>query len=215
MSGHNRLSVEGPSPIRIESPRIHETLVVAFLGAYGGLQTHYWQRQTVACLGDDECPPAYHRSRLIWKGYAPVQVFVKSSGLWMLAALEITEGAEHLLRGRDLVGEVWMFSRVGNKKNGAVTGVFCERMPVLQLQPTFDLLTVLRRFYRAPRLELDAANTLVPRLYATPAAGYVPECVAAVIPAPVDDAAALEEKKKLQEHLREEMKKNGFAGRKK
>jgi hypothetical protein len=212
MNGENRLGGPGPLPIRVESPKPKEALVVAFLGQYGGLDTHYYQRRSVACLGDEDCNPSFHRSRRIWKGYAPVQRWDILTSLWHQCVLEITEGVEHLLRGRDLRGEVWIFSREGQKRNGVVTAVYSEKMELGALSPSFDLLTVMRRFYHSMLIELDSPNMLPPKTYHTPARGPVPSCVAEATPEPIDPVAAKAERERLQEYLREGMRKNGFPG---
>jgi hypothetical protein len=210
----NRISAPGPLPIRVESPKVGEALVVCFLGPYAGLETHFWRGITYACLGDSDCNPGYHRTRKIWKGYAPVQRWDLQSELWHAAVLEITEGAEHLLRGRRLRGELWVWSREGKKRNGMVTGVQEETLPDDQVQACFDLLPVMQRFYHSNAIVLDAKNILPPKSYQVPTAGPRPRCVAESQPELVDPAAAEAERLKVREMLREHMRQNGFSGAK-
>lgn len=206
----NRVSGLGPLAIRIESPKPRQALIVAFLGGYGGIETHFARGFSTACLGDDNCNPAYHRTRKIWKGYAPVQMFERRTSLWHQAALEISEGVEHLLRGRQLRGEVWIFSRQGNKKNGAVTGVYSQRFADSEIPAPFDLLGVLRRFYHTNLLELDSENMLPPRTYQTPAPGPIPQCVERAGRVDQQQEESMEERRKAAQFLRDELAKNGF-----
>jgi hypothetical protein len=152
-------------PVRVLSVPFGNVIAVRFLGPLQGLPTHFYQRHTIACEGDADCPAAAHKQRQVWKYYASSQFWLNSQAVWRSACLEGTEALEEMLYGRELRGEVWMLTREGDTaKKSKVVGTFCERLSDADVPPAFDIEPILLRFYRVKKLLLGLSSPVPRRL---------------------------------------------------
>jgi len=166
---------ERARPVRILSVPLDVPLTVLFLGEYVGLLTHWVRGRSLPCPGVEHCPPAVHRTRRIWKGYAPVEAWFPLEHVWIPAVLEITEALEEVLHGTCLRGSVYMLSREREGRNThPVIGLFCEKREGDQLRQAFNVAPVLQRFYHAEELHLGVPNPIPPRLMFEPSQGRIP-----------------------------------------
>jgi hypothetical protein len=159
-------------PVRIVSVPDDVPLTVLFLDGFQGLLTHFIgtrrRGRSVPCKGND-CETANHRTRKIWKGYAPVLVYQPLERFWLNHVLEITEALEEVLHDVQLRGQQWMLSRQQeSKSNLPVTGLFCESWPLDQVPQAFNVEPVLKRFYHCDALKLGVPNPVPPRLILEP-----------------------------------------------
>jgi hypothetical protein len=86
---------------------------VLFLGGIAGIWTHYIEKKTMPCTGDDDCPGCKRDPKRKWYGFAPALVKawrVKGrigsdvQGVWMPAVevvIQITDNAVEDLPGDD------------------------------------------------------------------------------------------------------------------
>lgn len=148
-------------PVRVLSVKTGFPMVVRFLDQIQGLDTH-WKGRTVPCDGPGECPATLHRTGVIWKGYAPVEVWEKDKELWRPWVLEVTSCLEERLRGRNIRGETWALERDdnGKGKRSVLVGVYCETVDPNDIRPTFEILPVLLRIYNCSSLRLGVKNLL-------------------------------------------------------
>jgi hypothetical protein len=151
------------------------SLTVRFSGNYLGLLTHYHNKRSVPCMGEKDCLPVVHRTRTIWKGYAPGDGWDCHQRLWIPVVLEITELMEHMLVGRDLRGEVWMFFR--SKLRGPVQGAFSEKQQEKQCRKCFSIAPIVERFYHQSNLLLGVPNPIPPKTFLEPLEGDAPRLV--------------------------------------
>jgi hypothetical protein len=192
-----------PVRIRVVSVPQGKPLVVLFLGAYGGLLTHWVRNQTIACLGESLCPPAVHRNRAIWKGYAPAEFWDLANELWVPCVFELTESMEHLLAGRRIRGEVWTCSREGNRKTGTVCGVYSEKFEEPDLREPFDCLPILESVFHTSGLELTAINPVPAAVLSQARSARAPQIAARFTSRPEPEQQPTEEqKKKLRDQIR-------------
>jgi hypothetical protein len=157
-----------PRPVRILSVPAARPVLVAFLGPYRGLLTHWSAKRSLACPGANLCPPATHRQKVVWKGYAPVDEWSFQLELWLPGVLEITESLEHALAGRKLRGQVWMLSRLQSSERGPVCATYSETLDEAELRPAFSIQPILERFYHSADLLLDVPNPIPPRVLLEP-----------------------------------------------
>lgn len=169
------LSLGGPHDVRLISPKLDQLVYCRFLGAYRGLITHWARKRTTVCPGASLCPPADHRLRSVWRGYAPVELWLPAAACWRAGVLELTESAEEKLRGRTLRGEVWAFLRTGaTQEKSRVEADYCERLASDQLRSPFDVDPILKRFYRVLDLPRDTENPLPTKVRLADVAGPGP-----------------------------------------
>lgn len=164
--------------VRLLSVPDTHPITVCFLGPYSGLLTHFHGKRTLPCLGAEMCPQPIHRNRIIWKGYAPVDQWFQELGLYVPAVLEITEGFEHRLNGRNIRGEVWALSRLERKPNSPVVALFSERLPDQVIRPSFPIRSIVESCYHAGTLLLDSPNPIPPAIMMEPVAGTPPKILA-------------------------------------
>lgn len=142
-----------------------EPVVVCFAGPIVGLITHHHSGRSYGCPGEEDCPSTLHRSRTLWKGYAPCRTWAVRLERWCPAVLEVTECLEETLRGRHLAGEVWMLTREGaRRRSGKVLGAYLERKRDEELLEPFDVRQPLYRLYHTLELRLGVANPLPAKL---------------------------------------------------
>jgi hypothetical protein len=162
-------------PVEVFSVQPGSPAFYRFLGDLIGLNTHWNGKRTVPCDGEGRCPSGLHRTRLIFKAYAPAELWVPAAKHWIPGVMEATEHLEELLRGRPLRGEVWLLSRAGQgRKNDPVAGVYCETFNGDALRLAFDILPVLLRFYHVRELVLGVENTLPPKILLEASVGNAP-----------------------------------------
>jgi len=169
-------------PVRILSVPNGFPLSIRFLGPYLGLTTHWHSGRTHPCLGSERCIPTIHRSRTVWKAYAPVESWEIVTELWIPAVLEITESLESHLTGRRLRGETWILSRSASKKVGSVIGVYTETVPEKDLRPAFSIVSILERFYHQKDLQLGTPNPIPPQVFLNAQEGPGPAGLCDLIP---------------------------------
>lgn len=194
-------------PVRVLSVPAIVPVNVIFLGPILGLNTHHYQKRTYPCLGDTRCQAAQHRTRIIWKGYAPVDFWSVLEEFWLPAVLEITEGLEHQLGGRKLAGEVWALSREGSENNSPVLGVYTETLREDECRPAFSILPTLERFYHQLGLEVGVPNPVPRQTRLEPREGRAPKMVRDLVAeqaaSPVDDPDVM---KRLMDRMRDTLK---------
>jgi hypothetical protein len=172
--------VRGPgsgasAPVRILSVPEDRPVTVRLLGGYAGLITHWHAKRSHPCQGERDCPPLLHRSRKLWKGYAPAEEWFAVSECWNPCVLEITEALEEALSGRKLRGEIWLLSRESKgKDSGAVIGLFAGKADEQTLRPAFPVEAVLCRFYHVETLNLGVPNPVPKKLWLEDVAGNPP-----------------------------------------
>lgn len=174
MHAENAYQEENPQAVRILSVKFNHPLTVRFLAGYVGMLTHYRAR-TIPCLDEERCPPALHKTRTTWKGYAPVDEWDRTTEMWVPGVLEITESLEHFLVGRKLRGEVWGLTRKGPQKKDPVLGLFSETMDPGFLPESFDVVAVLKRFYHEEHLVLGIPNPIPRPVLLRPRQGPAPK----------------------------------------
>jgi hypothetical protein len=198
------------SPVRIFSVPLNVLVYVRFLDAIRGLPTHFYSGRSVPCQGQ-ECLPAAHKGRQVWKFYGPGEVWEPGPKLWRPWVLEITENLEEQLRGLQLRGQVWALERSGKTpKKSVVTGMYCETLDERSVPRPFDVESVLMRFFRVATLNLGLPSPIPPRLLLSPREGKEPQlpgCVPDLAPRPPTE----EEKIKFaesRENFRKMMQRN-------
>jgi hypothetical protein len=184
------ISGSGAQFVRVLAPKIAQGVFCRFLGPYRGLITHYVRKRSLVCPGASLCPPADHKLRSVWRGYAAVEEWIPAAKVWRAALLEVTESAEEFLRGRSLRGEIWLFERTGqSQEKSAVKAVFCEMVDPQTLRDPFNVDNVLKRFYRVASLPPDGPNPLPSRIVVPDSPGDAPQLPGKIIPAFVPSAA--------------------------
>lgn len=153
-------------------------ICVRFLGSYTGAILHYLKDGSIPCDGDGACPATLHKTKSIWRGWAPVEQFERSTGKWWPEVLEITEYLEEQLHGRALRGETWALGRyVQSKKKGKVWGQYLEQAEPEGLRPAFDILPILLRLFHVLSIRLGVSNPVPRRLFMQPAEGETPQAL--------------------------------------
>jgi hypothetical protein len=197
-------------PVRILKVPLGALVTVRFLGPIRGLPTHYFQRHTVPCRGDKECPPGPHKQRAVWKYYGAVEAWINDAACWRPAVIEATEHLEEVLHGRELRGEIWMLTRDGtSSKRSVMSGTFCQRLSDAQLSLEFDVEPILLRFFRVERLLLGLPSPVPPRVFLSDVPGKPP-----VIPEdlrPPTPAEAAENRKAFKSLVGEFMKRGKLS----
>jgi hypothetical protein len=168
--GNSRSSV-----VRVLSVPGNAPIIVRFLGPLWGVNLHWHGGRSHACCGPNDCPPAIHRARMTWRGYACVEGLNGQTRKWHPALLEITESLEEFLRGRALRGECWYLFREGEgKKTAAVIGKQLEANPHWILREAFPMEPILRRLYRLNALPPHVDNPLPGRVILCESDGEAP-----------------------------------------
>lgn len=155
-----------------------EMLVLSLSTSYGGMFTHFWQKRSRYCAGD-ECKQDQHRTERYWKGYFAALVYDPRKGDWPPIVFELTEHGELPLRGRFRRGQLWRFWKEngdGKKKEKQQAELIEQRDEESLLKP-FDVRPILRTFYHVQELQLNVANPLpakviVPSAIVEPPPGY-------------------------------------------
>lgn len=194
-----------PSPVRVLSVPADNPMCVRFLADVLGLDTHWKSGRTIPCSGVGECPVSLHRLGIIWRGYAPVEVWEPAPKLWRPFVLEVTESLEETLRGRQLRGEVWALSRSEDRgRSSPVIGVYCESLREAAVSPAFDVQPILLRLFHVSSLNLGSRNPLPPRLLLEAVPGEAPHLPPDLQPKPgtVQTPKELEAAKKAWERFR-------------
>lgn len=188
-------------PVRILSVHHDQPVAVRFLGPLLGLNTHWHSGRSIPCPGPADCPASIHRTRTVYKAYAPVESWDGACKVWRPSVLEATEHLEETLRGRQLRGQVWILSRASERgKTDPVIGIFCEELAESAVSKPFDIVPVLLRFFHVSTLNLGVANPLPPKLVLEAVAGAPPNLPQDLLPVePVEPTA--EERAKLREQL--------------
>jgi len=163
-------------PVEVFSVEPGTATFYRFLADLQGLHTHWNGKRTVPCDGEGDCPASLHRTRIIFKAYAPAELWKPAERHWLPGVLEATEALEEQLRGRHLRGEVWMLKRGGDgRKSDPVFGVYSETFAEERLRPAFDIRPVLLRFYHVSHLVLGVENLLPAKLLLDPSHGDQPK----------------------------------------
>jgi hypothetical protein len=195
---------DDPRPVRVLSVPALLPVGVCFLGPIMGLNTHHYGERTQPCLGEKRCPPLRHKSRAIWKGYAPVEAWDIVAERWIPCVLEVTEGLDEILHGRKLAGEVWLLSREGGKKNSPVVAVYSETLPAGEHSLAFSVLPTLERMYHTVGLEIGISNPIPRQMRLRAREGPAPRLIEELlVPPPEELPATPEQIKTLGSRLRE------------
>lgn len=159
------------TPLRIHAAPKAGAAVICFAGPIEGVLTHWPHAHSVLCAGVDDCPKSLHSGKTIWKGFAAGWVWDRLSRTWFPVAQEITECLEEIMRGRDLVGEVWLLERKGKgRKNDPVMGRFLERRDEPELCTPFNVRLCVERSYHTSRVRWGVANPLPAKTMVDPIA---------------------------------------------
>lgn len=167
--------------VEVLSVEANGVYIVRFLGGYDGTMMHWLSgrgegRRSHPCPGVNACAAGMHRNLLLWKGYAPVEVWDGTDLQWYVQVLEITENLELLLRGRDLRGEEWGLERPQpTRKRTPVQGRFITRLTTDMLRPEFDFRPIVQRIYRDEPISWGVPNPIAPRVFMEPAGEDRPE----------------------------------------
>jgi hypothetical protein len=185
-----------------------EHLLVCFAGPILGILTHRTKGRSIPCSGPETCPTGLHRSDTTYYGFAPAWSFDRQRSLWRPGALQITECLEEMLRGRPLLGELWLLSReVGKRKNTRVVGTFIERRDDPEFQRSWDVKPAVRRYYHETEIHFGASNPIPGKVMIEPLAvpaPALPELQAAPVPPP-PPAELLEKVRKVLPNLAKRM----------
>lgn len=161
---------EAPSPARhrVEVLRVkpgEHIDLIALSNSIRGVVTHFHQKKSRYCPGQDECP--FHRLLAEFKGYIAALVFDVSEKSWKPWCVEVPAFAEVEMRDVYGRGQAWRFERAAHpKKANPTIPTLTGQVDAAGLLPTFEVVPILRRFYAAPGLVMDARNPLPPMVYA-------------------------------------------------
>jgi hypothetical protein len=142
---------------------------------YGGIITHWHRGRSHYCVGK-ECNPIMHRGDKIWKGYAPVEIFLEDRKKWFPFVLEISEHLELDFRGIYRRGQIWELFRSaddGKKKLGC-EAILHETCDLKTLPPAFDFTAPVKSLYHTFELDLTVRNPLPPRIIVQESDGEAP-----------------------------------------
>jgi hypothetical protein len=202
---------EPARPVRVESVKPDKPLTVCFVGPILGLMTHRHGGQPFPCLGESRCPTSIHRTRTLWKGYAPGEMWEKHTELWIPCVIECTENMDDQLQGRKVRGEIWSFWREGGKKEGAVLGAYSQTLPEEDQREWFSIVPILERLYHHCGLILGVENPVPRKTLLEARGGVQPRLVRELTtPLPVEVPATPEQMADLREQMRK-----AFGGAKK
>jgi|SRR5579864_57661 len=134
----------------------------------GGLFTHFVRNRSHYCPGEG-CQPLYHRTDIVWKGYAAVELYNIARKKWTPAVLEVTEHMELDLRDIYARGQIWELYRHTQtaKKSTPVMAKLHEEKDPASMPPCFDIVPVLKHLYHVHRIDLTKKNPLPSRVYVT------------------------------------------------
>ncbi len=204
----------GAAQLRIHRIDAGVASVVWFLAFAGlGVFTHYLKRRSQLCPGR-ECCCGHQREERIWKGYEPVLIHQRDTGLWLATVLELTEGAELQLRGNCGRGHVWQLSRAPDQK-GKRNPVSC-RLVELQADAitpaAFDIQSCLRHLYHRDHVDASFPNPMPLRALATEYQLPSPSFPQNPESKPIPDADERLKMKTLFEQLRERSRRANGGG---
>jgi hypothetical protein len=166
------------TPVYLEMTSVPKegSLTVIFLGNATGVNIHWPRKLPVPCPGHIHCKSDVHRSRTVWKGYAPVEVWrPKPHADWCPTVLEITERLDELLKGREYRGEVWTLCRQpGRQGHFEVTGHLIESRSPDSIRDPFCVRGVVQRVYRTTHIDFGVESPLPPRIFLSPTTSAPP-----------------------------------------
>jgi hypothetical protein len=166
---------------RLELFKLPDNLHVAvkFLANAVWLPTHYHPGGSIYCFGAGKCLASAHRSRVIWKGYSPVQVWHPTTKRWVSFVFEVTEELGRRFGRRSLRGEIWLIHRDGKKSEQApIVGELSEELPAEVVSDAFSIEGVLYDLYRVHDPETHDFPPLPERLYLPELEGPAPKGLA-------------------------------------
>jgi hypothetical protein len=204
----------GPAPlpgqasaIRIECVPKEGELFVRFLGNYVGVYTHYSKKGPIPCQGEDECPGAVHKTRKIWKGFAPAEYWRPAPyGDYFPCVFEITESLNERMDAIELRGTLWkLFRSPGIHGKPEVSGNQVERDDHDELRPAFDVKPTVQRLMGMLPIIWGVKSHIPPRLILAPSPGSPPPGVFNTRPkdSAKDAAAAAAERDRVRRILAE------------
>lgn len=152
--------------VRLVPVPLEGKITVRFLGPCVGILTHgtKW-KQAVACPGEQHCPATLHRSKTIWKGYAPAEVWEENPiRLWVPCVVEITEHLWEMMHEHTLRGSVWMLERVSEgRRTHIVQGVMVDQLDPRTLRSDVQVQTVVCRVWKSSHIFFGAKPLIPPR----------------------------------------------------
>jgi len=153
--------------------------VVTLSPSYYGLLTHFVGKKgsgrSEICR--DDCPPAWHRGPLYWKGYCAVLVHSsRPTSLWYPAVLEITEHCEADLREVYRRGQLWRFSKPkqDSRRHKGIMAQLLAKQFSMALPEPFDIRPVVCNIYHVTELPPSVANSMPARVLVQPLEGPAP-----------------------------------------
>lgn len=170
MGNESRTSGETPSTKRhrVEVLRMKKgesRHIIGVSPSIRGINTHYHGKKSHYCPGQGEC--GIHRVAMEYKGYIAALVFDQLERTWKPYCLEVPAFAETEMRPLYQRGQEWRFERGNHPKRANPTTPTLEGdTNAANLFAEFDIIPILRRFYNAPALILDAKNTLPAMVFA-------------------------------------------------
>lgn len=183
LNGHATGSQPTPGGRRIEvfRPDGPEPVFVRMLAPdYKGIFTHYYQKRSVYCEGDD-CKIPTHKNDRVWKGYTPAERLEirNGKGFWVPCCLEITENLELDFRFGFARGQLWELWRDASKKGKKlpVTGKLHADPPPSNLRAPFDILPCLRALYHRDRVNLVHGSPLPDRVFIEETEAELPQAL--------------------------------------
>lgn len=170
---------ERGKPVPIELLSIFEVkkCTVRFLGEPLSCLTHWTSKGSVACPGKEECKTETHRSRTMWKAYAPVERWrdVPHED-WLPEVLEITENLWRAMKDHDLRAEIWtLFLQVSRFEKNEVWGEHVDTINADHLRQPFDVKPTVFRIYRTIDIQFGVESYLPAVPVLEPSAGARPK----------------------------------------
>jgi len=137
----------GPgAPVQVLRVPAWDSHVVLFLAPLHGQLGHWERGRIVSCPGGQLCAAKHAHQKLFWYGYAPIYYLDPRTRKFDPWVLEVTSNMEERLRGRDLVGEVWVLTRdTGKGTSGEVWGEYLETRPKDQIPKPFSIEEPVKR----------------------------------------------------------------------
>lgn len=140
-------------PLEIFSVPEKGKATVRFLAGPRGILTHWKKPPSRACPGEEDCRD---HERPVWKGYAPVQLWVQSEKHWTPVVLEMTEGLVEVIGTEDLRGKCFSVYRVQTKfGKQACSAKELEGFNSGDLPGPFDVVPPVERLYRTKFIAWD------------------------------------------------------------
>lgn len=213
MAEHNG---HGPSAHAVPiMPRLHRVpkdgrSIVRFLSRFHGLLTHRPKSADIPCPGPEDCPPAVHRQRSRWKGYAAALIWRgERFGDWIPGVFEITQALESTMPAAGIVGECWeLYREPGESGHLEVSGRYIDSRPTPVIDAMQWLVPVLNKVYSCSSLHLDVPNPFRAQIALYPVSDPPPS--ASLLTGKRVESVSPEDARKAKELLREEMKKLGI-----